>query len=308
MQPETNRIEYKRQLTDKFERSVVAFLNYPGGGRIHIGIDDTGNTIGVPNADHVQKEIIDRITITSYGGLPDGLSPDDFFSSGSKPRNRELMRVFRDVDMVEQIGSGMSRILDAYDRTIFKLTPNFIIVTFPVALPDGTKDGTKDGTNRTSSGATRNATKSRKKPEQPGMITGMITGIETGMKIIGIMRQKPDISITAISVALGMARSSIIAQIEKLKTKGRIRRLGSQKTGYWEIADTENDTKDDTKEILEPALSLIRGNPSITRDEIAAQLDISPRTASRVIKTLVETNQITRAGGRRYGHWKVEDK
>jgi hypothetical protein len=31
MRPESNRIEYKRELTDKFERSVVAFLNYPGG-------------------------------------------------------------------------------------------------------------------------------------------------------------------------------------------------------------------------------------------------------------------------------------
>jgi predicted HTH transcriptional regulator len=27
------------------------------------------------------------------------------------PRNRELMRVFRDIELAEQIGSGMSRIL-----------------------------------------------------------------------------------------------------------------------------------------------------------------------------------------------------
>ena len=38
MKPESNRVEYKRQLTDKFERSVVAFLNYPGGGRMYIGV------------------------------------------------------------------------------------------------------------------------------------------------------------------------------------------------------------------------------------------------------------------------------
>ena len=47
------------------------------------------------------------------------------------PRNRELMRVFRDMELVEQIGSGMSRILKAYDRSIFELSPSFTIVTFP---------------------------------------------------------------------------------------------------------------------------------------------------------------------------------
>jgi len=31
---ESNRIEYKRELNDKLERTVVAFLNYPGGGEI----------------------------------------------------------------------------------------------------------------------------------------------------------------------------------------------------------------------------------------------------------------------------------
>ena len=31
---ETNRIEYKQELNDKLERSVVAFLNYDGGGEI----------------------------------------------------------------------------------------------------------------------------------------------------------------------------------------------------------------------------------------------------------------------------------
>ena len=39
---ETNRIEYKRQLTDDIEKEVVAFLNYSEGGFIYIGIDKDG--------------------------------------------------------------------------------------------------------------------------------------------------------------------------------------------------------------------------------------------------------------------------
>ena len=37
MQQENNRIEYKRDLNDRFERSVVSFLNYAGGGEIVLG-------------------------------------------------------------------------------------------------------------------------------------------------------------------------------------------------------------------------------------------------------------------------------
>ena len=53
----------------------------------------------------------DRMELTSYGGLIPGQSKKDFFSCSSMPRNRELMRVFKDLGLVEQLGSGMSRIL-----------------------------------------------------------------------------------------------------------------------------------------------------------------------------------------------------
>lgn len=75
----------------------------------------------------------DRIVITSYGGLIDGLSEEEFFSCCSKPRNRELMRVFKDIGLVEQLGSGMERILSAYDRSIFEFSKNFMKVTFKYA-------------------------------------------------------------------------------------------------------------------------------------------------------------------------------
>ncbi len=37
---ESNRIEFKRQLSDDLEKEVVAFLNYREGGKLYIGIDD----------------------------------------------------------------------------------------------------------------------------------------------------------------------------------------------------------------------------------------------------------------------------
>lgn len=74
---------------------------------------------------------------TSYGGLIQGQSKKDFFSCSSMPRNRELMRVFKDVGLVEQLGSGMSRILKAYDKNIYEISEHFIKVIFPFSSEKG---------------------------------------------------------------------------------------------------------------------------------------------------------------------------
>ena len=48
---ETNRIEYKRELTSDLEQEAIAFLNYKEGGVIYIGIDKIGTGVGVPGID-----------------------------------------------------------------------------------------------------------------------------------------------------------------------------------------------------------------------------------------------------------------
>ena len=73
----------------------------------------------------------DRIEITSHGGLSTGLSQDEFFEGFSVPRNKELMRIFKDLDLVEQLGSGIPRILQYYKREHFHFSDNFLRVTLP---------------------------------------------------------------------------------------------------------------------------------------------------------------------------------
>lgn len=91
----------------------------------------------------------DRLEITSYGGLPMGFSREDFFSCRSMPRNRELMRVFRDLGLVEQLGSGMSRILRAYDQSAFQLLDHYLVASFH--YPDGDTVQVEEGTTQVNS-------------------------------------------------------------------------------------------------------------------------------------------------------------
>ena len=78
----------------------------------------------------------DRIEITSFGSLPQGMTEKEFFEGYSVPRNKELMRVFRDLDLVEHLGSGVPRILRSYGKECFKFTENFLRMIFPATAQD----------------------------------------------------------------------------------------------------------------------------------------------------------------------------
>ena len=75
----------------------------------------------------------DRLEITSAGVIPAGFSEEDFFKGYSVPHNKELMRIFRDLELVEQLGSGIPRILEQYQASIYHFSPNFIRVVMPFA-------------------------------------------------------------------------------------------------------------------------------------------------------------------------------
>ena len=75
----------------------------------------------------------DRIEITSAGGLTEGLSKDEFFEGYSVPRNKEIMRIYKDLNLVEHLGSGVPRILESYSKDCFKFSANFLRMTFPSA-------------------------------------------------------------------------------------------------------------------------------------------------------------------------------
>ncbi|WP_206367165.1 hypothetical protein [Sphingobacterium sp. SGG-5] len=45
--------------------------------------------------------------------------------------NKAMMRIYRDLEMVEQLGSGLPRILQAYGEECFYFSENYIRMSFP---------------------------------------------------------------------------------------------------------------------------------------------------------------------------------
>ena len=147
-----------------------------------------------------------RIVITSCGGLVEGLTETDFYQCRSMPRNRELMRVFRDMELVEQIGSGMSRILKTYDRSVFELTTSFTIVTFPFE---------------------KAFIMSNEK-----LIGKINEKIKTTLDVI---KENPTATITKLSELTGKSQSTISRELKAYQAAGLVRREGARKKGLWVV-------------------------------------------------------------------------
>lgn len=54
------------------------------------------------------------------------------------------MRIYRDVELVESLGSGIPRILRAYGEDCFKFTDNFIRIILPINVQNHASDHASD--------------------------------------------------------------------------------------------------------------------------------------------------------------------
>ena len=195
----------------------------------------------------------DRIEITSVGGLPEGLNQEEFFEGFSVPRNQELMRIYKDLDLVEQLGSGIPRILAHYTKACFNFSEHFLRMVFPIAVGGTIKNSINEtgGTIKNSINETGGTIKNSIN-ETGGTIKNSIN--ETGgtiknsinnkqiasnlsarqKEIIAIILTDSSISVRTLAEKLGINRSAAQAHIDALKAKGVLERIGGTR-GIWII-------------------------------------------------------------------------
>lgn len=64
-------------------------------------------------------------------------------------------------------------------------------------------------------------------------------------------------------------------------------------------------TLDDTLALK--IIEVIRSKPDITLDQLSAEAGIARRTLVRYMSALKEAGRIERVGGKRYGHWQINE-
>ncbi|MBQ9212677.1 MAG: putative DNA binding domain-containing protein [Bacteroidales bacterium] len=161
----------------------------------------------------------DRLEITSYGTIPMGMSVDEFFSGVSIPRNKELMRVFRDVEMVESLGSGMPIILRKYNRESYEFMTHFIRLTFKIIDDNVTKNVHKNVTKNVTKNVHKNVTKNDAKIRRDA--------------IVNLIKVDDKITVSSIAKQLNVTRRTILRELVEMRHI--VQHVGPTRGGHWEF-------------------------------------------------------------------------
>lgn len=156
-----------------------------------------------------------RVEISNPGGLVSAI-PDAEFGKRSHSRNPLIFGLFARMHLVEQVGSGIGRMRDlmhtaGLPEPVFQKEGMFTVI-FPRSE--------------------KNSVESSPIGSQE---SGVKSGVKSRVKILNIIKNKPDITIPELSEFIGITKRSIEKQIAKLKHEGLLQRIGSDKSGSWVI-------------------------------------------------------------------------
>ena len=146
-----------------------------------------------------------RIEIVSNGGLPSALTREDFFAGVSKPINKKLLKIFSDLDYIDQTGHGIPLIVKNYGEEAFYISEHTIIVTIPLNKELLVDIKEKQALN-----------KSEK-------------------EILNLIKNNGNYRIVDFINLTNHSESYVNKILSSLKRKKYIKRVGSNKNGYWSI-------------------------------------------------------------------------
>lgn len=139
-----------------------------------------------------------------------------------------------DVDMVEQLGSGMNRILQYYDKGIFEIYWDTIKVIFRFAMsvddaiPNGSEIVREQFKNSSeivqeSSNSSKNSLR-KKVPKE---------AIKSA--IVSYLRNNPKATYQEIGENFEMKRTTVFNYLNELVEARIIERIGNNRSGYWKV-------------------------------------------------------------------------
>ena len=150
-----------------------------------------------------------RVEIRNPGGLFGNLTIKDLRRGHvSKRRNPLIADLFRRIEMVEAWGRGMPLMLKKEPTVQFKEIAGVFIVSFA-------RPSFKDSTV----------------PEKGSEISSE----KSSEKILGLMRANPGTSANEIARTLALTARAVEKQIAVLKKNGKVKRIGPDKGGHWQV-------------------------------------------------------------------------
>lgn len=152
-----------------------------------------------------------RVEVRSPGLLYGGLTIEKIKTEMvSERRNEMIAEIFHRAHFIEKWGRGIGLILSKEPETDFKEVGRHFIVTF----------------------------KRKAVSTSEGLVERLVEGlVESQRKIIELFKENPSISKKELAEKIGISTTAIDKNINTLKKKKLIRRIGPDKGGHWELID-----------------------------------------------------------------------
>ena len=153
----------------------------------------------------------DRIEFISLGGIVSGLSMDDLMVGISVCRNPHLANIFYRLELIEAYGTGIRKIMGAYDG--FNVKPQFSTSenTFKLILPN-----VNDGENSKSFNL------------QSGEVDSDV--------LLDLLSSKESITRKDIESSLQVSSSTAGRMLSKLVDSGALRKIGGSRSTRYQLA------------------------------------------------------------------------
>lgn len=148
----------------------------------------------------------DRVEIRSPGDLYGGLTIEEIKKKMvSRRRNELIADMFHEVHFVEKWGRGISLILSKEPDADFEVVAGIFITRFKRKVVEGLAERLVEGL------------------------------VENQKKILRFIAENPRISKREMAEKIGISTTAIDKNINTLKKRGLLKRVGGAKGGYWKI-------------------------------------------------------------------------
>ena len=130
---------------------------------------------------------------------------------------------------------------------------------------------------------------------------------ERKKRLLELTAENKRITIAEMAEEMSLSKNTIDKMIAVLKQEGRLARIGSDKSGYWQILreGESPDAYDPHKDRGEKILALAAKNKTITTAEMAEEMSLSKSTIKREISALKQEGRLARIGVNPNGYWAI---
>lgn len=178
----------------------------------------------------------DRLEMTSPGALPNSMTIEKMLAGQRSARNNIIVEVLRDYGYVDARGMGVrTKVIPLMKQSSgkepgFEATEDFVKTVLARIM------GHEDAMSASILGRPPEISILKvQKTSEDANIDASLTDLQ--VQIVGLIRHTPTISYDDLVTKMGRDRSTIMRNIQKLKKIGLLIRIGSKKTGQWEVTE-----------------------------------------------------------------------